>query len=317
MTKGNSRIMAEENGTLYNINSSQAPELVSYHFIWNPVLITTYTVVFIGGMCGAIRMSFLLVTMNTLSVTTTAIINLVVIHSLFLVTVPFRLYYYITDDWIFEPFFCKVVSIMVHLHMYLTFLFYVIVLLIRGLIFFQWKDKVEFYRNLHAVAMSTAVWILAFATIVPVMSLWYGQMGDYDGNRCFTFHQEFKAEAVKVVNYTLIGIMVIITCALLGLQVFMLLKVVKKVSGSIWPHQEFRAQLKSSFFILVIIFCFLPHHFFRIYYIQHVNEKQYSHLALYNEVCLSITAISCLDLFSFVIGGRKILRQKIFALSCC
>ncbi|XP_020643834.2 putative G-protein coupled receptor 141 [Pogona vitticeps] len=306
--------MTKENGTLFNTSIQL---IDSYDAIWNPVLVTIYTVVFFGGICGVIRMLFLLMKMNALSVTTTVTINLVVIHSLFLVTVPFRLYYYIKDEWIFEPVFCKLVSIMIHLHMYLAFLFYMIVLLIRCLIFFQWKDKIEFYRNLHAVATSAAVWFLALVTVVPVMYVWYGQTGEYNHNKCFDFHKELKDDAVKAVNYALIGVMITLTCALVGLQVFMLVKLVKKLSGSVWSHQEFRAQLKSVVFVCVIVFCFLPHHFFRIYYVQHVDDKRYPRLAVYNEVCLSITAISCLDLFFLVISGREIGMPNLMALSCC
>lgn len=311
MTTEDSRTMNKDNGTLPNASPD------SYYVIWKPVLITIYTVVFIGGVCGAIRMLFLLMKMNKLSVTTTVTINLVVIHSLFLVTVPFRLYYYIRMQWIFGAFFCKLVSIMIHLHMYLAFLFYMIVLLIRCLIFFQWKDKVEFYRNLHAAATSAAVWFLAIVTVVPVMYVWYGQTGQYDNTKCFAFHKELTDGAVKRVNYALIGVIVILTCALVALQVFMLVKLVKNLSGSVWSHQEFRAQLKSVFFVCVIVLCFIPHHIFRIYYVLHVADKQYPQLAVYNEVCLSITAISCLDLFFLVISGRVTWMPNGMALSCC
>ncbi|KAJ7322678.1 hypothetical protein JRQ81_018965 [Phrynocephalus forsythii] len=315
MTTEDSRTMNKENGALSNATSAQLIDC--YYAIWRPVLITIYIVVFIGGACGAIRMLFLLMKMNKLSVTTTVTINLVVIHSLFLVTVPFRLYYYIKIQWIFGSYFCKLVSIMIHLHMDLAFLFYMIVLLIRCLIFFQWKDKVEFYRNLHAVATSAAVWFLAVVTVVPVMSIWYGKTGKYEETKCFAFHKEFSYGAVKALNYALIGVMVILTCALVGLQVFMLVKLVRNLSGSVWSHQEFRAQLKSVFFVCVIVFCFIPHHIFRIYYIRHVGDKQYAQLAVFNEVFLSITAISCLDLFFLVITGRKIRMPNLMALSCC
>lgn len=80
---------------------------------------------------GIISILFLLVKMNTRSVTTTAVINLVVIHSVFLLTVPFRLIYLIENTWGFGLPFCKFVSAMLHIHMYLTFLFYVVILVIR------------------------------------------------------------------------------------------------------------------------------------------------------------------------------------------
>ncbi|KAM6451185.1 putative G-protein coupled receptor 141 isoform 1-T3 [Liasis olivaceus] len=284
--------------------------------MWNVILITIYIVVLTGGVCGVIHMSFLLVKMNTLSVTTTAIINLVAIHTLFLGTIPFRLYYYFTKNWIFGQLFCKFVSVMVHFHMYLTFLFYVFILVTRCFVFFQRKDKVEFYRNLHAVATSTAVWVWGISTGLPVMFFWYGNTGKYENNTCFEFQQEFEKDSVKTVNYTLISLMVAVTGILLGLHIFMVLKVVKKLSGPVWSHQELRAQLKSLGFVMVIILCFLPHHFFRIYYIQHVSDSD-RQLNTYNEIFLSITAISCLDLFAFAMTGGKTLRQNLTALSCC
>ncbi|KAL6035691.1 hypothetical protein STEG23_008646, partial [Scotinomys teguina] len=84
----------------------------------------------IGGLAGLISILFLLVKMNSRSVTTMAVINLVVVHGLFLMTVPFRLAYLIKGTWTFGLPFCKFVSAMLHIHMYLTFLFYVVILVI-------------------------------------------------------------------------------------------------------------------------------------------------------------------------------------------
>ncbi|KFV83774.1 putative G-protein coupled receptor 141, partial [Struthio camelus australis] len=265
------------------------------------ILITVYSVAFAGGGIGSITMSFVLVEMNTLSVTTTAIINLVVVHGLLLLTVPFRLHYYVNKEWVFKMPFCKVVSAMVHIHMYLTFLFYVITLVIRWLIFFQWKDKVEFYRKLHAIAASATVWVVVIVFLVPVFYVEYGRSGTYDNKTCFKFHKELQQESVKGLNYTAIVAVACITCVLLGLQIFILVKVARKFSFSLWSHQEFWAQVKNLIFICVIIICFLPFHLFRAYYIQHVND--YSQLESYNEVFLSLTALSCLDLLSFVLSG--------------
>ncbi|NXX63095.1 GP141 protein, partial [Scopus umbretta] len=267
----------------------------------NAILITAYSVAFAGGGIGSITMSFVLVNMNTLSVTTTAIINLVVVHSLLLFTVPFRLHYYVNKKWVFKMAFCKIVSAMLHIHMYLTFLFYVITLVSRWLIFFQWKDKVEFYRKLHAIAASAAVWVFVMVFVVPVLFLEYGRFGSYSDTTCFKFQNELQLESVKALNYAIIVAVACITCVLLGLQIFILVKVARKLSTSLCSHQEFLAQVKNLIFICVIIICFLPYHLFRAYYIQHVKDSNY--LESYNEVFLSLTALSCLDLLSFMLSG--------------
>ncbi|KFQ28556.1 putative G-protein coupled receptor 141, partial [Merops nubicus] len=296
MYKEDFRNMTEENR-----NSSSSSSAFPHTDTMSAILITAYSVALAGGVIGSITMSFVLVKMNTLSVTTTAIINLVVVHSLLLFTVPFRLHYYVHKTWVFKMAACKLVSAMVHIHMYLTFLFYVITLVIRWLIFFQWKDKVEFYRKLHAIAASAAVWVFVMVFVVPVLYFEYGRFGPYEDTTCFKFHKELQQESVKALNYTIIAAVACVTSLLLGLQVFILVKVVRKFSTSLWLHQEFWAQLKNFIFICVIIICFLPYHLFRAYYIRHMSDV--APLESYNEVFLSLTALSCLDLLSFVLSG--------------
>ncbi|XP_069715145.1 probable G-protein coupled receptor 141 isoform X2 [Phaenicophaeus curvirostris] len=314
MNKEDFRNMIEENR---NISDSSCA--FAHTNTMSTILITVYSVALAGGGIGSIAMSLLLVKMNTLSVTTTAIVNLVVVHSLLLFTVPFRLHYYVNKKWVFKMPFCKMVSAMVHIHMYLTFLFYVITLVIRWLIFFQWKDKVEFYRKLHAIAASAAVWIFVMVFVVPVLYFEYGRSGPYNDTICFKFHKELHQESVKALNYTIIAAVTCITCVLLALQVFILVKVSRKLSTSLWSHQEFWAQVKNLIFICVIIICFLPYHLFRAYYIQHVSD--FGQLESYNEVFLSLTALSCLDLLSFVLSGSRLFKQKVgilrSRLSCC
>ncbi|PKU27539.1 hypothetical protein llap_22157 [Limosa lapponica baueri] len=302
-----------------NRNSSDSSSAFAHSNTTVAILITAYSVAFAGGGIGSITMSFVLVKMNTLSITTTAIINLVVVHSLLLFTVPFRLHYYVSKKWVFRMPFCKMVSAMVHIHMYLTFLFYVITLVIRWLIFFQWKIKVEFYRKLHAIAASAAVWVFVMVFVVPVLYFEYGRSGSYNNTTCFMFHKELEQGSVKALNYTIIVAIAFITCVLLGVQIFILVKVSRKLSTSFWSHQEFWAQVKNLIFICVIIICFLPYHLFRAYYIQHVSD--FDQLESYNEVFLSLTSLSCLDLLSFVLSGSRLFKQMVgmlpSRLPCC
>ncbi|KAM6202343.1 putative G-protein coupled receptor 141 [Rhynchocyon petersi] len=282
-----------------------------------PYLTCLYCIVFIGGLLGIISILFLLVKMNTRSVTTTAVANLVVVHSVFLLTVPFRLIYLFQDTWMFGLPFCKFVSSMLHIHMYLTFLFYVVILVIRYLIFFKHKDKVEFYRKLHAVAASISMWLLVIVIVVPLVVSQYGSQEHYDDKCCFTFHRELGLKHVQVINYIIIVIVIAIAMILLVFQVFIIMLMVRKIHHSLLSHQEFWAQLKNLFFIGVILICFLPYQFFRIYYLQVVANSNNTNAVSYNEIFLSITAISCFDLLLIVFGGSHWFKQKIINLWNC
>lgn len=298
----------------YNISrNSSCDPILTPHLTW------LYFVVLIGGLTGVISILFLLVKMNTRSVTTTAVVNLVVVHSVFLLTVPFRLSYLIKETWMFGLPFCKFVSAMLHIHMYLTFLFYMVILVIRYLIFFKRQDKVEFYRKLHAVAASTGMWVLVIVIVVPLVISQYGNNEEYNEKHCFNFHKELGHKYVQVINYMIVVIVITTALILLVFQVFITISMVRKLSHSLLSHQEFWAQLKNLFFIGIILICFLPYQFFRIYYLHVVaySKDCNNNVAFYNEIFLSVTAISCCDLLLFVLGGSHWFKQKIIDLWNC
>ncbi|KAM5303925.1 putative G-protein coupled receptor 141 [Glossophaga mutica] len=293
-------------------NSSCRPMLT-------PHLTRLYFMVLIGGLAGVISILFLLVKMNTRSVTTMAVVNLVVVHSVFLLTVPFRLTYLIQQRWTFGLSFCKFVSAMLHVHMYLTFLFYVVILVIRYLMFFKHKDKVEFYRKLHAVAASAGLWLLVIVIVVPLIVSQYGSVKMYNKEQCFNFHKELAQAGVRIINYLIVIIVIAATVTLLVFQIVIITSMARKLGHSLLSHQEFWAQLKNLFFIGVIVICFLPYQLFRIYYLYTVahSDACTNDVAFYNEIFLSVTAISCFDLLLFVLGGSHWFKQKIIDLWNC
>ncbi|XP_018414272.1 PREDICTED: probable G-protein coupled receptor 141 [Nanorana parkeri] len=277
-------------------------------------LTVLYTTVLVGGTIGIIIMTLLLYRTNTRSLTTTVVINLLVVHSIFLLTVPFRIIYYVDRQWYFGFKFCKIISAMIHIHTYLSFIFYVAMLIIRYISYFKQKDKIEFYRKLHSVVASAAVWIIIILVIFPLFYVRYGWSSDDNSTgQCFRFHTALRNPAVINLNYVLVVVVVSVICLLLVVQIFIIVRVVKKLRKSALDHQEFWAQLKSLFFILVMIICFIPYHMFRIYFIHHANECYF-----YNEIFLGITALSCLDLLSFAVQTyfQKVLKHMPCTLTC-
>ncbi|XP_029445368.1 probable G-protein coupled receptor 141 [Rhinatrema bivittatum] len=285
-------------------NSTNCPE----EKIISGILVAMYSIIFIGGVIGVIVMSFTLFKSNTRSVTTTAVINLIMVHGVFLLTIPFRIMYFVKNEWILGDPFCKIVSAMIHVHMYLSLLFYMITLVIRYLIYFKQKDKFEFYRKLHAVAASAAVWAVVVVVIFPLFFGQYGTSNTYNTSKCFHFQGEFNKLGVIILNYIVIALVFVMVCAFLCLQVCIIVGVVRKLQGPILAHQEFSAQMKSLFFVMVMVVCYLPYHMFRIYYLNHLSDCK---IVMYNEICLSITAISCFDMLSFMVRSNYLKQWSV------
>ncbi|XP_062849592.1 probable G-protein coupled receptor 141 [Trichomycterus rosablanca] len=271
-------------------------------------LMVLYTLVFLGGILGVILMCTSLRS-NMLSVTSVSVLNLVLVHVLFLLTVPFRVYYYATNSWALGTIFCKMTSSMIHANMYLSIIFYTIILSTRYLSFFEWRHRLEFYRVLHALIASVTIWAVILGLALPATVLTYGNVRTNNNNLCFTYGLALNNVGVKVVNYILSGVVLVIWLSLASCQLYILWQVCRKHGKASLSHQEFWAQIKSLCFLLIMLICFVPYQSFRIYYVSAYCQQ----LATINEVFIAVTAFSCFDMLIF--AGRDMWRP--LYTTCC
>ncbi|KAM9386543.1 putative G-protein coupled receptor 141 [Phaethornis superciliosus] len=258
------------------------------------ILILLYIINLAGGTLGVIMMSHQLFQRRPQSVMTVIISNLLVLHTFMLLSIPFRLSYYILWEWKFGRFACKLASAIIYLHMYTTFVFYVGIITIR---LFQLES-----RKWFTAAWVAAVWLLGALVITPVLLSYYGTSKTYHSSECFQFHKEIRETPMVIANYCFIGIFVSVCALLTTIQLSVICRLAVKYWPDIGSHVEFRAQAKSLFFLLVSLVCFMPHHVFRVYYIQNYTLDKDHKLLPYNEIFLALTTMCCLDMLFFIAG---------------
>ncbi|XP_055276214.1 probable G-protein coupled receptor 141 [Moschus berezovskii] len=264
------------------------------------ILISLYSVVLLGGAAGAIAMSYLMLKRNSQSIVATIVLNIIVLHSILLFSLPFRLSYYVLVVWEFGSFTCRLVSRIIYGHMYFTFVFYVAIIISRLLMYFK-KPQTQFQKY-HVVVLSIIIWMVGSVIFLPIFFLQYGTNPSYSEQHCFEFHKDLKHEGFIILNYSMIVIMMTTVVTLFLIQMWVIVQLIKALWPDMWTHQEYRAQIKSFFFLLIIVVCFIPHHAFRIHFIQHYSETENSELVLYNEIFVALTTACCLDMLCFV-GG--------------
>ncbi|XP_010839793.1 PREDICTED: probable G-protein coupled receptor 141 [Bison bison bison] len=264
------------------------------------ILISLYSVVLLGGAAGAIAMSYMMLKRNSQSIVATIVLNIIVLHSILLFSLPFRLSYYVLVVWEFGSFTCRLVSGIIYGHMYFTFVFYVAIIISRLLLYFK-KLQTQFQKY-HVVVLSIIIWLVGSVIFLPIFFLQYGTNPSYSEQQCFEFYKDLKRKEFIILNYSMIVIMMTTVVTLFLIQMWVIVQLVKALWPDMWTHQEYRAQIKSFFFLLIIVVCFIPHHAFRIHFIQHYSETEDSELVRYNEIFVALTTACCLDMLCFV-GG--------------
>ncbi|XP_069915888.1 probable G-protein coupled receptor 141 [Oryctolagus cuniculus] len=266
------------------------------------ILITLYSVVLLGGTTGTVMMSCMMLKRKSQSMIATIVFNIMVLHSILLVSLPFRLRYYVLVVWELGSFTCRVVSSVIYGHMYLTFVFYVTIVILQLLIYFK-KLQMQQLQMYHAIVLSTIIWVMGTLIFLPIFFfLQYGTDPSYSEQRCFEFYKDFNRKEFIIMNYSMIVIMIMTVVALFLIQMAVLIQLIKALWPDMWTHQEYRARIKSFFFLLVIVVCFIPHRAFRVHFIQNYSEKESAELVLYNEICVALTTVCCLVMLCFI-GG--------------
>ncbi|KAF3703484.1 putative G-protein coupled receptor 141 G-protein coupled receptor PGR13 [Channa argus] len=286
----------EDGTTPYTIQSTTTPSNNSTKVSYGTVLLSVYSVVLLTGTISLSLMIHILKS-NSTSITSIAVLNLIFAHFLFLFTVPFRIYYYASGDWNLGFWWCKVVSAMIHIHMYMSFVFYVIILITRLLTFYHKSEVINSFQR-HTVVLSIVVWIVVFISVCSIQTF-YGvdQNNQMNEKICFNFGRNIDSNST-VFNYIVSTVIIVGATILTALQANVLRVLYKKYDQGCTSQQEFSAQLKSLFFALIMVVCFIPYHVFRLYYLQHINE-----LESFNEMFLSLTTFNCLDMLTFL--GRR------------
>nr|XP_023443370.1 probable G-protein coupled receptor 141 [Dasypus novemcinctus] len=265
-------------------------------------LIILYSLVLFGGTAGTVLMSRMMFKRKSQSIFASIVTNIIVLHSVLLVSLPFRLSYYILAVWEFGSFACRLVSSIVYGHMYFSFVFYVTIVVLRLLIYFK-KLQRQWLQKYHAIVLSIIIWLVGSLIFLPIFFLHYGMDPRHsEERRCFEFYKDLSRWEFVVMNYVMIIIMLTTVLTLFLIQMAVILQMIKALWPDMWTHQEYRAQIKSFFFLLVIVVCFIPHHAFRVYFIQNYSEMGSSELVFYNEICFALTTICCLDMLCFICG---------------
>ncbi|XP_054478884.1 probable G-protein coupled receptor 141 [Anoplopoma fimbria] len=283
-----------------NLRTSNPENPDEYHI----VLLVIYSVVLLTGIISLSMMTHILKS-STTSITSIAVLNLIFTHFIFLVTVPFRIYYYATQHWSLGHWWCKFVSGMIHIHMYMSFIFYVIILITRLMTFYYKAERVASLQKIHALVLSVIVWMVVLVVVPCIIHFLYGKKIEdrFYGNNattnvteCFKFGNNIES-ASKVFNYIISTVIIVVATVLTALQSNALSVLYRKHRQGWTSQQDFGAQLNSLCFALIMVVCFIPYHLFRLHYLEHLDRQSI------NEVFLSLTTFGCLDMLTFL--GRR------------
>lgn len=287
-----------------------------FKYILLPV---SYGVVFlIGLVLNAIALYAILFRIKHWSPNTIYMINLAVCDTLYILTLPFLIYYYADqNDWPFTEAFCKIIRFLFYTNLYGSILFLSCISIHRFLGICHPVQSMQWVNAHRARYVSVLVWVIVLSFQAPVLyfSRTTNQVcHDTTSQDLFNYFMVYSS-AISVILFV-IPFGLVLVCN--GLMVRKLLKPTT-IGGAISLRSKQKSVKMIVIVLLVFILCFLPFHLTRSLYYSFRYFKVSCTLLEGSNIAYKVTrplasANSCIDPILYFMAGqgfRRSLTKKI------
>ncbi|XP_040907467.1 lysophosphatidic acid receptor 6-like [Toxotes jaculatrix] len=204
--------------------------------------------------------------------TTTYMINLVVSDSLFVLSLPFRVVYFIKRDWMFGSVLCKISVALFYTNMYGSILFLTCISVDRFLAIVHPFRSQAIRTKRNAKLACCTVWVLVLSGSIPtgfLLDTTSPKYANSSSNYCFENYSknQWKSELSKVVVFIetvgfIIPLMVNVCCSV------MVLRTLRKPQTISRGSNLNKAKILRMILVhlLIFCFCFIPYNVNLIFY---------------------------------------------------
>ncbi|XP_030008108.1 2-oxoglutarate receptor 1-like [Sphaeramia orbicularis] len=252
-------------------NCTNVDELMKRYYL--PVC---YGIIFVGGLVGNTTGLFIYVTkLRPWQSSSIIMINLALTDLLYVLSMPFFVYYYNNgDSWALGEFMCRFVRFGFHFNLYGSILFLTCIAVFRYVVVVRPLWAVQVQQKCWGIVACTVVWIIAAAEITPMLIVI--DMKEQDNQTyCLDFASTIDVNDVRLYSWllTLFGFLlplVVVFMCYIGI-------VRQLANGPITSSScRKRARRVTVLILVVFVVCFMPYHILRA---LRIETRNMSHLS--------------------------------------
>ncbi|XP_023260549.1 lysophosphatidic acid receptor 6-like [Seriola lalandi dorsalis] len=238
-----------------------------------PLYSSVFSLVFVVGLFfNMVAVYIFGCTLKLRNETTTYMMNLVVSDSLFVLSLPFRIVYFIKRDWLFGSVLCKISVALFYTNMYGSILFLTCISVDRFLaIVYPFRSQNIRTRRNAKLACCT-VWVMVLSGSIPtgfLLDTTSPRNANSSSNFCFENYskKQWKSELSKVVVFIetvgfIIPLLVNVFCSVTVLRTLRKPQTISR-GGNLNKVKILRMILVH---LLIFCFCFIPYNVNLIFY---------------------------------------------------
>ncbi|KAK3569648.1 hypothetical protein QTP86_002653 [Hemibagrus guttatus] len=300
-----------------NVSYNSSKTKCNFTEDFNLLLPVTYIVVLVVGLLlNLIAMYVIVFRIKHWSPNTIYMINLTVCDTLYILTLPFLIYYHLTKkNWPFTEAFCKLIRFLFYTNLYGSILFLTCINVHRYIVICHPVRSLGWVNPRRARYVSVLVWVVVLIFQAPV--LYFSRIKNGNTSICTDtttedlFENFLHYSSVISVIFFLIPFGLVIVCNSLIVN-----KLIQPstVGGAISQRSRQKSVKMIAIVMLVFIICFVPFHFTRslnyIFRLMGVNCKLRDGSRVAYKISRALASInSCTDPILYFMAGQGFRRS--------
>ncbi|XP_066541427.1 chemerin-like receptor 1 [Hoplias malabaricus] len=224
-------------------------------------------------------------------------LSLAVSDFLYCSTLPFFVYYMITETWIFGQFMCYLICLNISLNLYCSIFLLTIISVDRCVIvmFPVWAQNQRTVKRASMVVV--VVWFISAIFNVPALVIPHSENRMITTDQCKIYTDSAAIPIYEFIFGFLIPFLIIITCCFIIIRK---LKTMQMVSSK----KPFRIMIALSATFLI---CWLPYHIVTLIYISIKQNQILKIMDVFGFIL--VNANSCLNPFLYAFMGKDFKKQ--------
>ncbi|XP_038572874.1 2-oxoglutarate receptor 1-like isoform X2 [Micropterus salmoides] len=244
-------------------NCTDVDQLIKSYYL--PV---SYTIIFIVGLVGNVTSIVIYLTkLRPLKSSSIIMVNLALTDLLYVLSMPFLVYYYSNMDvWTLGDFMCRLVRFGFHFNLYGSILFLTCLAVFRYVVVIKPLRAAQVQQKFWGIIACSVVWVVAAAEITPMLTMI--SLGPHDNNTsCLDFASTVPVDNIRVYGWLLTALGFLLPLAVVFMCYIGIVKELAKGPYTASPCRM-RARRVTVLILVVFVVCFLPYHILRVLRIE-------------------------------------------------
>lgn len=230
--------------------------------------------------------------------------NVALLDLVFILSLPFRMFYYAKGEWPFGEYFCHILGALVVFYPSLALWLLAFISADRYMAIVQPKYAKELKNTGKAVLACGGVWVMTLTTTVPLLLLYEDPDKASSPATCLKISDITHLKAVNVLNFTrLIFFFLIPLFIMIGCYVVIIHSLLRGQTSKLKPKVKEKSIRIIMTLLLQVLVCFVPFHICFAVLMLQGQENSYSPWGAFTTFLMNLS--TCLDVVLYYIVSKQ------------